>query len=83
MDAKTEFLNDHLEENAYLVQLEGFIVKIKSKKFVNCKGLFMDLSLIIDHETSDLIMLLDLLDLIKILMNHVSSSTLKMKIWFS
>ena len=52
MEVKTTFLNGHLEETIYMVQLEGLWSKAKSRKSENCKGPFMDSSKLLDLGTS-------------------------------
>lgn len=38
MDIKTKFINGYLKETIYVVQLEGFVVKVQNKKFCNLKS---------------------------------------------
>ena len=42
MDVKSTFLNDILEEEVYIEQPEGFLMKITKTRYAKCVKLYMD-----------------------------------------
>ena len=80
IDAKTVFLNGNLEEEIYMMQLEGFIAKnqehmvCKLKRSIyGLKQSFRSWNIIFDKKQSSHLVLN------KILMNHVCKKDIKIK----
>ena len=83
MDVKTSFLNGHLEEFIYMMQLDGFLEKAKNTCCASLRDPFMDLSKHLDLGILAFIKPLNLMVLINVLMSPVCTKSLMEAWWCS